>query len=211
MENNVIELKDIALAIEDKTLFSNLCVSIRHREKFLITGNSGIGKTTLLKCMLGLAKPSKGEIWIMGSMLNKATVWELRRYIAYVPQEPELGNSKVKDFLDLAFSFKANKDLYPINNEDVNELLEEFHLPINIKDKDVGDISGGEKQRIAIISALLLNRPIIIMDEPTSALDNMSKKKLIDTIKQSDNTWILVSHDKDITNIVDTVFHLKPM
>ncbi|MHC4908034.1 MAG: ABC transporter ATP-binding protein, partial [Planctomycetota bacterium] len=146
--------------------------------KLCIDGPSGSGKSSLLRAMLGFVRPQSGSITIDNQPVNNKTVWSLRHRIGYVTQEPDLGSQSVLERIRQPFGYKANAHL-EFNMDTLEAYLDQFKLPRILLSKQTTDLSGGEKQRIAIIISLLLDRDLLLLDEPTSALDKESKQVLI--------------------------------
>ena len=209
IDNPTIELKEITLTYEGKVLVEDFSLVVGRGEKMVLRGASGRGKTTLLRAILGFSQPTKGHIVIGGKLLGPNTVWQLRTQIGYVPQEPELGEGNVRQWLERPFNYKANK-LVRGNMERIPELFRDFFLPMDLLEKEVQVLSGGEKQRVAIVSAILLERPILLLDEPTSALDEQSKERLIHYLaSKKDLTALVVSHDREVLSIAHKVVTLS--
>jgi len=165
--------------------------------KAVLTGPSGCGKSTVLRCLLGFVAPQIGSVLVNGTVLDAHTVWLLRRHLAYVGQEPELGAGTINEVLERPFHFHANAPLRE-NLQRVPHLCEQFGLAQALLKKEPGDLSGGEKQRFALISALLLDRTIFLLDEVTSALDRASKKTVLDYFQsRGDVTALFVAHDSE--------------
>lgn len=208
-QNNVLEIHDLSLHFKSKRLFFDLSFSLEKGEKATITGKSGSGKTSLLKCILGFSCPDTGTITISGKVLTVQSVWKLRQKIGFVTQEPDLGDKIVLEFLRRPFFFKANKsigwdELY------LQELMRTFHLEKELLQKKTSLLSGGEKQRIALLSSLLLKREIYLLDEVTSALDDETRMAVIEFFKQQDKfTFLFVSHDKEIKAMSHKIITLK--
>jgi len=204
-----IEIENITLRYNEQVLLERFSLNIFKGEKVVLTGPSGRGKTTILRSILGFVVPTEGSIRVLGQPIQPSTVWNLRTFMGYVPQEPELGSGTVRAWLERPFTFKVNKAIRD-NLKKIPELFRQFFLPIDLLDKDVQVLSGGEKQRVAIISALLLERSILLLDEPTSALDDLSKKRLVEFLGQKKGlTALVVSHDASILSIADRVIDLS--
>ena len=204
-----IEVREATFRFNEKVMLDGFSLTVYEGEKVALKGPSGRGKTTVLRSILGFVVPTKGSIRIMGQQVDANSIWHLRTLIGYVPQEPELGNGTVRAWLERPFTFKVNRDVKH-NLDKIPELFRLLLLPLDLLDKDVQVLSGGEKQRIAIISALLLERPILLMDEPTSALDDMSKRRLAEFLSTRNNlTVLVVSHDPTVISIADRVVTLN--
>ncbi len=162
----------------------------------LIRGASGSGKTSLLRLILGFRRPDSGEVILDDTPLNVRTVWEMRRRMAYVSQEAELGRGSVEAFFREAFSFRGNRDLV-YEKQDAVTLLEEFGLDGSTLGAELETLSGGERQRIAIVMTLLLKRDIYLLDEITSALDQELKTRISAYFSRLKKvTLVVASHDK---------------
>jgi len=142
-------------------LFADLSFSIEPGERIAITGPSGCGKSTLLRCLLGIVEPTAGEILINGQNLNAKSIWKIRGEIAVVPQEADLGCGTVSEFIEKPFSYRINADKSD-NLRNLPHLMQSLGLDKKLLTSETGSLSGGEKQRMALISALLLNRPILL-------------------------------------------------
>ena len=166
-------------------------------EKVHLQADSGAGKSTLLRCILGFVTPQAGEIRIASELLTGHSAWKLRRRLAYVPQEPMLGTGSVAEVFERPFHYHANTHL-KANLARIDELMDRFLLSPALLRKDVTEISGGEKQRVALISAILLDRSIMLLDEPTSALDKSSKKAVADYMCSCEGISVLfAAHDAE--------------
>jgi putative ABC transport system ATP-binding protein len=205
----LLEVRDLAVSFKNKALIHNLSFCLKKGERISISGKSGSGKTTLLKCLMGFAHPDAGFIFVEGQVLDERSVWPLRQKIGYVPQEPDLGSQRVEDFLQHPFQFKANRNLR-WDEARVRDLFELFHLEEELLEKKTPHLSGGEKQRIALISALLMERNLYLFDEITSALDDETRKIVIHYLRErKDLTLLFVTHDTEIKALSHKVFSLK--
>jgi putative ABC transport system ATP-binding protein len=192
----MITFENITLKVHRQMLFDDATLHISAGDKLVVRGVSGSGKSSLLKCAVGALPLAGGSVHIDDLTLSADTVAKVRSHIAVIGQEPVLGAENVRDALQLPFHFKAHCD-NPPSDERISQLLERLHLPTSILDKPCKRISGGEKQRIAIIRALLLNKTIFLADEVTSALDPESKTAVMAELFRPGITLLSVSHDPE--------------
>lgn len=196
INDELIKYESIGISFGNRKVLSGFNLTVKKNQKILLRGKSGIGKTTLLKMLLGFTKPSEGTLYFRNRVIDSKTCWEARKEIAYVVQDTDLGEGKVKNLLDEIFSYRANKE--KLDSEKLWIFMRELELEDNILEKNFQELSGGEKQRIGILIALLLNRNIYLLDEATSALDTKLKKKVADYfLAREDWTLLIVSHDKE--------------
>ncbi len=206
-----IKISRLTVQFGDKVPFRDFSLEVRTGERVILTGDSGLGKSTLLKSLLGFTPPTSGEIFIHGIPVNGETVWHLRSRVAYVPQEPELGEGTLRQWFEQPFTYKANTHLKG-NLSRLPELLDCLSLPLTALDTEVETLSGGEKQRAALIAALLLDREILLLDEPTSALDQKNSLAVVSLLQSVTGTTILgVSHDTAFLTVADRVIPFPTM
>jgi putative ABC transport system ATP-binding protein len=196
LNNELIKYENVGISFENKKVLSGFNLNIKEKQKVLLRGKSGVGKTTLLKMLLGFTKPAEGTLYFRNRVIDSRTCWEARKEIAYVVQDTDLGEGKVKNLLDEIFSYRANKE--KLDLEKLRTFMRELELGDNILDQSFQELSGGEKQRIGILISLLLNRNIYLLDEVTSALDTNLKKKIADYfLSREDLTLLVISHDRE--------------
>ncbi|AKB50186.1 Methionine ABC transporter ATP-binding protein [Methanosarcina barkeri str. Wiesmoor] len=196
LNNELIKYENIGISFENRQVLSGFNLTVKKNQKILLRGKSGTGKTTLLKILLGFTKPSEGTIYFKNRIIDSKICWEARKEIAYIIQDTDLGEGKVKSLLDEIFSYRANKE--KLDHEKLRAFMRELELEDDILEKNFQELSGGEKQRIGILIALLLNRNIYLLDEVTSALDAKLKKKIADYfLAREDWTLLIVSHDRE--------------
>lgn len=192
----LIRFRNVTIIRGSHHLAENLSLTINPNEKITVRGPSGAGKTSLLLAIVGVVPIESGTITINKTPLTPDSATELRRTIAFIEQEPVLGADveSVRDALLMPFRFRANRNHHPTDAQ-IKSALANVSLEESILSKSCAVISGGEKQRIAIARALLLNKKIILADEPTSALDDESRDAVLNVLADPDLTTIVVSHD----------------
>lgn len=166
-------------------LFNDLTCQIQDGEILTILGPNGIGKSTLLKCLMGLLKPTAGAVSVAEQPLSSLTPRQLATMIAYVPQHvPDPGSLTVSDYLVtgrtpyLGFTQTPSDTDY----QRVNDALAKLSLT-DLKDRNVNTLSGGQFQMVTIAKALVQEPKLVILDEPTAALDFGRQKQVIDLIQ----------------------------
>jgi len=190
----MIKLEKINLTLRQQSIFTNLNLHIIKNKKILLKMPSGTGKSTLLKVIMGYIPIDSGNIIIDKEVLGENNIDVLRQKFAYISQNISFTEESVEKYIELIFSFKKNKNI-KLSNSNLYDLLEKFELDKNILKKSPLLLSGGEKQRIALILVLLLDRDILLLDEVTSGLDHDLKIKVIKIIKNLNKTVIISSHD----------------
>jgi putative ABC transport system ATP-binding protein len=200
----MFEFQHITKQFSEKFVLQDFSFKIAQGDKINIAGRSGIGKTTLFRLLLGFEQPDSGTILYENKALNDTSVWELRKKVAYVSQDLNIGRGNVQAFFDETLSLKANVAHKTHSKEDITQYFTLFELSEDLLSKNIEELSGGEKQRIAIISALLLKRTIFFLDEITSALDKVLKTKVLDYFLQNpDFTVLYISHDNYLPSGVE--------
>jgi putative ABC transport system ATP-binding protein len=202
---NAVLIDNLSVHFQGTRLFDGFSLAVNCGEKITIAGPSGGGKSTLLRCIMGFTPATKGIIRIFDRELTASSIWQLRGKMAYVAQEPELGAGTVRAALMRPFGYRINGDL-SYDEEEALRLFSIFRLPASLLDKDIPLLSGGEKQRVALVAALLLQRPILLLDEAASALDGASKEVVRTYLcARTDLTILSVSHDIRDFSLSETV------
>jgi len=200
----MIEYRNISVKFKDKLLFENFNLKIEAGEKIMLFGKSGTGKSSLLKLLLGFIRPSEGEILVDGNPLDKKSVWQIRKITAYVSQNLEIGEGSIREYFKEFLCLNSNSCI-SYDEDKILKLFDFLELPHEFMSKKIEELSGGEKQRLAIISSVLIDREIYLLDEITSALDTDMKHKVAEFFARDFNkTILIVSHDeiwKEFSNI----------
>lgn len=193
----LLHIHNMDCIIDGQRVFEKLNLSLQSGEKYTLAGASGSGKSTLLKMILGFIPPPPDTLFIDGVALTAKSCWTIRKDLAYVAQEPEIGSGPVAELLALPFSFAANGE-QRFDRKEAERLFDAFLLPVDTLEKDMAVLSGGEKQRVALVAALLLKRKLLLLDEAASALDTESKEAVRSYLAELEGTAILsVSHDTE--------------
>ena len=190
----MLSIENLSISFQNKRIFDNFTLKIGDKGKILIKGQSGIGKTTLFNYIMGFLKSDKGNLYFKNKKIIEGDFWDLRKNISYVPQNPDVFVGKVNNFLKELFSLKVNKKIQ-YSKKEIYKYFDFFELDNKITEENFAELSGGEKQRLLLVIAIMLNRKIFLLDEPTSALDTELKKKIADYFLNSDKTVLVISHD----------------
>jgi putative ABC transport system ATP-binding protein len=201
--SSLIRFEHVSVSSAQKNLLTDISFTLQTGKKTLICGQSGAGKTTLIKTLLGLYPLQTGCIYYQDQPLSAKNILSIRRQSAYIGQEPILGAETVRAALLLPFSFKAYKHQLPSATR-IDEVLQQLQLPTAILQQACQQISGGEKQRIALARAVLLNKTLYLLDEVTSALDKLSKQAVFDIFSDPALTVLSISHDPDWLDYCET-------
>lgn len=175
-------------------ILKEVTLSIKKGECISLVGASGSGKSTLLKLGSDLISPSSGVIYFKDKSYNEYNPIELRKKISYCIQNPRLFGKTVADNLYFPFNIRKEK----VNKNIVLNFLDRFHLNESYLVKSVHSLSGGEKQRVALIRNIIFNPEILLLDEATSALDSKNAKVVEEIVKDLNNqgvTVIWVTHN----------------
>ena len=192
----MFRLEHLTKQFSDQFVLEDFSFDIQDGEKIIVSGRSGIGKTTLFRLLLGFEQPDSGKIYFENELLTEVTVWNLRQRVAYVSQDLNIGRGNLQAFFNETLSLKTNVEYKSSSLGELEELLNAFELPDTLLQKNIEELSGGEKQRVAIINALLLKRNIFFLDEITSALDKSLKAKVLDYFLLNPAFTVLsISHD----------------
>jgi ABC-type multidrug transport system fused ATPase/permease subunit len=211
--NPDIHIKNLDFSYDDKNnIISNMNIKIRRNEITGFKGNSGIGKSTLFKLLLGFynSQIKNGEILFDNININNIDkTYFYQKLISFVGQEPVLFEGSIKDNLN---SFDNNNDNDNDEKELILSLIDDFYDYKNDEnDNDINrKLSGGQKQRVSICRAILRKPKILLLDEPTSALDKDNINKFIKIIKtlSSKMTILIISHDEKILDICDRIINI---
>lgn len=214
----IIEIKDLYFSYKDSgaPVLKNINLKIEKNEFIGIIGQTGSGKSTLVKQLNGLLKPDKGQVLLNGIDIfsNIKETQKARFKIGMVLQYPEDQLFAETVFKDIAF---GPENIGLSQNEVRAQVLNAAKfvgLSEDILDRSPFEISGGEKRRVAIAGIIAMNPDVLVLDEPSASLDPNGRKLLLSQIKryheEQHKTVILISHNmEDIVNLADRVVVLE--
>lgn len=191
----VLELKNIHLVADDKEILKDVSFDVQEGERVTIVGPSGSGKSSVLKLLSGLISVTDGQILYDGASLDTLNMATYRQSVSYCFQQPVLFGKTVKD--NFALPFKIRNVAF--DEQRVLSAIESVGLSPEFLMKPVISLSGGEKQRVALMRNLLFMPRVLLLDEVTAGLDAMTKEvvnRVITEYHQSGHTIIEVTHDQ---------------
>ncbi|MFC5680701.1 energy-coupling factor ABC transporter ATP-binding protein [Streptococcus downii] len=212
---SIIEVKDLSFRYkEDQEYYdvNRVTFHVKRGEWLSIVGHNGSGKSTTIRLIDGLLEAESGEIWIDGQLLSSENVWDLRRQIGMVFQNPDnqFVGATVED--DVAFGLENQGLPREEMKKRVAESLELVGM-LDFKKREPARLSGGQKQRVAIAGVVALRPAILILDEATSMLDPEGRRELIQTVqeirKDHQMTVVSITHDLEEVAMSDRVLVMK--
>ena len=198
----VIEIENLKKAFEGKEILKGINLHLPREENLAVCGKSGIGKSVLIKCMVGLMQPDSGKINVLGKDMMNPSLKDLefiRSKIGFVFQGSALYDSmSVRENLSFTLKRSAFTGSKTAITERVEEVLESVGL-VEAIDKMPAELSGGMKKRVGLARTLIKNPEIILYDEPTTGLDPATSMEIsemiLDVRKTQKATSIIITHD----------------
>lgn len=213
IENLEFENVDFRYKTKDSMILNDMNLKIKQGDKIGIIGESGAGKSTILRLLLRFWEPNSGKILINGVNIKDSSFAELRSRVALIEQHTFIYNDTVAN--NIAFG-KPDASMEEIREAarraGIDKLIETLPQGYNTPLGEFGNqLSGGEKQRIGIARVMLTNPDVIVMDEPTSSLDIFNEKEVLKTLKDEyrDKTLIIVSHRSSTLTCANTIYRLE--
>ncbi len=215
----LVKVNDITVSFGTQTILKNVTLSIERGQTLAIIGESGCGKTVLMKTIVGLVTPTRGEVVFDGrrlDQLNGRALTKVRQRFGFVFQNAALFDS-MSIYDNIAFPIKQTKlRLEPREErERVMELLAQVGLPSSVGMKRPAELSGGMRKRVGLARALILQPELVVYDEPTTGLDpimsDVINELILDTRRRHPVTSVVVTHDMHTTRKVsDRVVMMFP-
>lgn len=206
MNNPILQLNQVHYQVDNKKIIEDVSLTIQKGEFVTIIGPSGSGKSTILRLIGSLIQPTKGEVIYNGQNIYDMKMTEYRKDVSYFFQNALLFGETVEDNLSYPYEIRGEK----FNQAKAEEMLEDLQLDKSILHKSINSISGGEKQRIALVRNLLYQPKVLLLDEITSSLDAENsaivKKQLRKLQAQDEITVLTVTHnEREIENADRTI------
>ena len=196
----LLEIRNLSFAYEGSTalVFDRLNLTVQKGEFILIKGPSGTGKSTLLRLICRLNQPQGGSILFQGNDTTSIVPAKLRSLVSYVAQIPQMIDATFEENLLLPFSFAINAGKTRPGTEELKAMLCKFYLADISPVQSAMKLSIGQKQRLALMRALLQEPLLLLLDEPTSALDHESAAMVFSIMErlntEEHKTLITVTH-----------------
>ena len=212
---SIIEVKNLSFRYKENQEYydvKDITFHVKRGEWLSIVGHNGSGKSTTVRLIDGLLEAESGEIVIDGQRLTEENVWNIRRQIGMVFQNPDnqFVGATVED--DVAFGLENQGLSRQEMKKRVEEALDLVDM-LDFKKREPARLSGGQKQRVAIAGVVALRPAILILDEATSMLDPEGRRELIETVKgirkDYDMTVISITHDLEEVAMSDRVLVMK--
>lgn len=206
----LLDVQDVSYVQDGTTLLAPVSLQLNQGEFVLLTGPSGGGKSTLLKIIASLLEPSKGEILFKGRSIQELKPESYRQQVSYCFQTPALFGNTVYDNLALPWQIRQKK----VDTETLQGWMKKVNLPPDMLTKNTDRLSGGEKQRVALLRNLQFLPDVLLLDEITSALDEENKQVINQLIaglvREKGVAVIWISHDTTEINQAQRVVTLQP-
>ena len=212
---SIIDVKNLSFRYKESQEYydvKDITFHVKRGEWLSIVGHNGSGKSTTVRLIDGLLEAESGEIVIDGQRLTEKNVWNIRRQIGMVFQNPDnqFVGATVED--DVAFGLENQGLSRQEMKKRVEEALDLVGM-LDFKKREPARLSGGQKQRVAIAGVVALRPAILILDEATSMLDPEGRRELIETVKgirkDYDMTVISITHDLEEVAMSDRVLIMK--
>ena len=215
----LIKLDQVSVIFGNQHVLRDISMGVERGQTLVVIGESGCGKTVLLKLIIGLLEPTKGRVAFDGKVLTELGDRELtkqRLRFGFLFQGAALFDS-MSVFENVAFSLRENGRIPDAEIRDrVRQRLQEVGLPVEVEGKKPAELSGGMKKRVGLARALAVEPEVMLYDEPTTGLDpimsDVINELILQTRQRRPITSIVVTHDmKTAQKVADRVVMLYPL
>ncbi|MNM60234.1 putative HMP/thiamine import ATP-binding protein YkoD [compost metagenome] len=185
---------------KEQSVLHGIGLTIYEGERIALVGNNGAGKSSLMKLIAGIAKPSAGSVAVLGQDTNTVSIERLSRHVAYVFQNPE--DMFIEDSIRKEIAYCLKRRGYPDADQTVARMLRSFRLE-ELQERDARLLSGGQQRRVSLAIGAAVQPAIMLLDEPTANLDMATREELLSTLKELDRhvrTVIIATHDMQLVN-----------
>ncbi len=204
------EVRNLSFSFKNRELLHSLCFDIKEGDKVAIVGENGSGKSTLINILLRFYDQQEGSVTLNGRAINDYELFSYRDLFSVIMQNPYLFRGTVRDNLTLFGKNELTQEILD------NKLLDFVEHLSDGYDTDIGSdashISGGEKQKIALMRALASKSKILILDEPTAAYDKQSEKEFLDILCGCNKKIIiLITHEPKLLQFANKIIEIENM
>ncbi|KGP89702.1 cobalt transporter ATP-binding subunit [Pontibacillus chungwhensis BH030062] len=210
MEQSFLEFQNVSFQYREDSpiVLDDVSIQVNQNEWVAVIGHNGSGKSTMAKLMNGLLSPNEGYVYVDGLLLSEENIWEIRRKVGMVFQNPDnqFVGTTVKD--DVAFGLEN----HGIPREEMVKRIAHSLKAVGMEeyeDHEPHRLSGGQKQRVAIASVLAVAPSMVILDEATAMLDPKGRKEIMHTVNQvrqeRDVSVVTITHDLNEVTLADRV------
>lgn len=197
LSSALLRVQDVSFSLDGNLLLQPTSFDLARGEFLLLTGPSGCGKSTLLKILSSLQDPTDGQIFLEDKNIRDFKPEFYRQQVSYCFQTPVLFGQTVEDNLALPYQIRGKRP----DRKHLAEWLTRVNLSADMLDKEVNSLSGGEKQRVALLRNLQFLPKVLLLDEVTSALDEENRQTVnalvAEWVKQEGLAVIWVTHDSN--------------
>ena len=218
-QRSLLSVKQLGVRFQHQQVLRDITFDVTSGQTLAIIGESGCGKTVLLKTLIGLIRPAAGEVFFAGQPigeLNEKRLTELRARYGFVFQYAALFDS-LTIYENIAFPVRQHKRMQESQLRDlIQRRIAEVGLPAQVLSKKPAELSGGMRKRVGLARALIMNPEILLYDEPTTGLDpivsDVINELMMRTREQHSVTSIIVTHDmKTARKVADRIIMLYPI
>jgi cobalt/nickel transport system ATP-binding protein len=204
----ILRVEGLTVSRGSRKILDGVNFRLNNGEKVIIAGDNGAGKTTLIEAIMGFVPMEKGKIYLKGKEVQtEEDFFELRTTIGYVFQNPD----------DQLFSLTVEEELAfaPLNlkvdrkeiGRRIDRVLRMFSIE-HLRGRTVYSLSGGEKRILSVACVLTMNPEALILDEPTTGLDSRRFKKLVEFLKNTEKSVVVVTHDSELVRTLNWKVYL---
>ena len=191
----IFDVQDLSYRVGDKEILKHISVEIEKGKYVTVVGPSGSGKSTFMRILASMISQTSGKVLFEGKSIDSYEPTKYRQRVSYAFQQPTLFGKTVRD--NLTFPFEVRNEEF--DEAKVKQYLKMVNLDESYLDKSVNDVSGGEKQRIALLRNLIFPPEVLITDEVTAGLDVENKNivhSMLTEFNQRGLTILRVTHDE---------------
>ncbi|TGY91099.1 ABC transporter ATP-binding protein [Petralouisia muris] len=208
IDEPIFKCKDISYSFKDRNILENLTMELKEGDRIAVVGENGSGKSTFINLLLRFYDLQEGQITLNGKEISEYELFSYRDLFSVIMQNPYLFRGSIMDNLTLFGENEVDTELLNSNLlEFIKRLPEKYNTDIG---NNASRISGGEKQKIALIRALASKSKILVLDEPTAAYDKKSEKDFVELLEKCDKKVIvMITHEPELLSFTNKIIEIK--